>query len=61
MAAQQSSTGTVGRVTEITARSGNSFEDAVQVGIERATSTLRHVETRRTRPVLLNHEEPRDP
>ena len=44
MTAQQSSTGTVGRVTEITARSGKSFEDAVQVGIERATSTLRHVE-----------------
>ena len=44
MAAQQSSTGTVGRVSEITARSGKSFEDAVQVGIERAASTLRHVE-----------------
>ena len=44
MAAQQSSTGTVGRVTEITARSSKSFEDAVQVGIERATQTLRHVE-----------------
>jgi dodecin len=44
MAAQPSRTGTVGRVTEITARSGTSFEDAVQVGIERATKTLRHVE-----------------
>jgi flavin-binding protein dodecin len=44
MAAQQSSTATVGRVTEITARSGTSFEDAIQVGIERATKTLRHVE-----------------
>jgi len=44
MAAQQNSTATVGRVTEITARSGTSFEDAIQVGIERATKTLRHVE-----------------
>ena len=44
MAAQQSSTAPVGRVTEITARSGTSFEEAIQVGIERATKTLRHVE-----------------
>jgi len=34
----------VARVTEISARSNKSFEDAIRVGIERATKTLRHVE-----------------
>jgi len=33
----------VARVTEITARSAKSFEDALQVGINRATKTLRGV------------------
>ena len=33
----------VARVTEITARSPKSFEDAIRVGVERATKTLRHV------------------
>jgi flavin-binding protein dodecin len=33
----------VARVTEITARSSKSFEDAIRVGVERATKTLRHV------------------
>lgn len=33
----------VARVTEITAESPNSFDDAVKVGIERATKTLKHV------------------
>jgi len=33
----------VARVTEITARSETSFEDAIQTGIERATQTLRNV------------------
>ncbi len=33
----------VARVTEIIASSDNSFEDAVQQGIARATATLRHV------------------
>jgi dodecin len=37
-------TETVARVTEITARSSKSFEDAIRVGIERATKTLRHVQ-----------------
>jgi dodecin len=37
--------GAVGRVTEITARSEQSFEDAINVGIERATRTLRNVES----------------
>jgi flavin-binding protein dodecin len=38
------STESVARVTEITARSGKSFEEATRVGIERATKTLRHVQ-----------------
>jgi flavin-binding protein dodecin len=35
--------GEVARVTEISARSTVSFEDAIKVGIERATHTLRGV------------------
>jgi flavin-binding protein dodecin len=35
----------VARVTELSATSDQSFEDAVNVGIERATSTLRNVES----------------
>lgn len=35
--------GSVARITEISARSSESFEDAVKVGIQRAASTLRHV------------------
>lgn len=35
--------GTVARVTEITARSDTSFEDAIKLGLGRATSTLRGV------------------
>ena len=35
--------GTVGRVTEISARSDTSFEDAVKSGIARANATLRGV------------------
>lgn len=33
--------GSVARVTEISSRSEKSFEDAVKVGIERASRTLR--------------------
>ena len=36
--------GEVARVTEISARSDKSFEDAIRVGIDRATKTLRNVE-----------------
>jgi dodecin len=36
---------TVARVTELSATSPNSFEDAVNVGVTRATSTLRNVES----------------
>lgn len=35
--------GEVARVTEISARSNKSFEDAIRVGIDRATKTLRNV------------------
>jgi hypothetical protein len=37
--------GTVARVTEISATSDTSFEDAVKVGLERATHTLRGVKS----------------
>ena len=33
----------VARVTEISARSETGFEDAIKVGIERASTTLRNV------------------
>jgi dodecin len=35
--------GTVARVTEISAMSDTSFEDAIKLGVERATQTLRGV------------------
>ena len=34
----------VARVTEISASSSKSFEDAINQGVARATKTLRHVE-----------------
>ena len=37
--------GTVARVTEISAKSDTSFEDAVQIGLERANATLRGVKS----------------
>ncbi|MEX2503374.1 MAG: dodecin family protein [Egicoccus sp.] len=36
---------TVARVTEISSKSEKSFEDAISAGIERATKTLRNVES----------------
>lgn len=35
--------GSVARITEISARSEKSFEDAITIGIERATKSLRNV------------------
>lgn len=35
--------GSVARVTEISAYSNEGFEDAIKVGIDRATQTLRNV------------------
>ena len=37
--------GSVARVTEISARSTDSFDDAVRTGIERAAKTLRNIES----------------
>ena len=36
---------TVARVTELSATSAESFEDALDEGVERATGTLRNVES----------------
>jgi len=36
---------TVARVTELSATSDQSFEDAVNIAVKRATSTLRNVES----------------
>jgi len=36
---------TIARVTELSATSDQSFEDAVNQGVKRATSTLRNVES----------------
>ena len=35
----------VARVTEISARSNKSFEDALRIGLQRTTKTLRNVES----------------
>ncbi|MGD8682577.1 MAG: dodecin family protein [Chloroflexota bacterium] len=35
----------VARVTEISARSDKNFEDAVRIGLQRATKTLRNIES----------------
>ena len=35
--------GSVARVTEISARSSESFEDAIKVGVDRASQTLRNL------------------
>ena len=37
--------GTVARVSEISARSDTSFEDAVNIGLDRANTTLRNVKS----------------
>lgn len=37
--------GTVARVTEISARSSESFEDAIRIGVARATESLRNVQS----------------
>lgn len=36
--------GSVARITNISSRSEKSFDDAVRIGIERASETLRNVE-----------------
>ena len=37
--------GSVARVTEISAKSDTSFEDAIKLGVSRATQTLRGVQS----------------
>lgn len=37
--------GSVARVTELSAKSSESFEDAINTGIKRATTTLRNVKS----------------
>ena len=44
-ARKKGKTTTIARVTELSATSDQSFEDAINQGIERATSTLRNVES----------------
>lgn len=34
----------VAKITQLSARSETSFEDAIKIGIERANQTLRHVQ-----------------
>jgi flavin-binding protein dodecin len=44
-ARKKGKTATIARVTELSATSEQSFEDAINRGIQRATSTLRNVES----------------
>lgn len=37
--------GSVARVTELSAKSSESFEDAIETAVKRATSTLRNVQS----------------
>ena len=48
--------GTVARVTEISARSDTSFEDAVNVGLDRANATLRNVKSAWTKEQSVDVE-----
>lgn len=52
--------GSVARVTEISARSEKSFEDATRVGIERATKTLRNVKGAwiKEQEVIIENDQP---
>jgi dodecin len=47
---------TVARVTEISAKSETSFEDAIQGGIDRATQTLRNVQSAWVKEQRVNIE-----
>ena len=48
--------GSVARVTEISAKSDTSFEDAIQVGIDRANQTLRNVRSAWVKEQRVNIE-----
>ncbi len=47
----------VARVTEISATSPQSFEDAIQQGIDRANQTLRHVKSAWVKEQQVNLDE----
>lgn len=49
--------GSVARVTEISAKSDTSFEDAIQVGIDRANQTLRNVRSAWVKEQRVNIED----
>lgn len=49
----------VARVTEISATSNQSFEDAVKLGIDRANQTLRHVKSAWIKEQQVNLDEGR--
>ena len=49
----------VARITEISSTSEKSFEDAIQQGIARATSTLRHVRSAWIKEQQVNLDEGR--
>jgi flavin-binding protein dodecin len=52
--------GSVARITEISARSDSSFEDAVRIGIDRATSSLRNVKGAwvKEQEVIVENDQP---
>lgn len=49
----------VARITHISARSEQSFDDAVRIGIERAHDTLRHVSGAWVKDMTVNCDEGR--
>ena len=49
----------VARITEISAKSSTSFEDAIQEGIQRATTTLRNVQSAWIKEQQVNIENER--
>jgi dodecin len=49
----------VARITQISARSEKSFDDAARIGVERASETLRHVSGAWVRDMKVECEEGR--
>jgi flavin-binding protein dodecin len=48
--------GNVARITEISSKSDQSFEDAIQQGVHRATQTLRNVQSAWVKEQQVNVE-----
>lgn len=48
--------GNVARITEISSKSDQSFEDAIQQGVNRATQTLRNVQSAWVKEQQVNVE-----